>query len=229
MSVIVGITHSYNDNFVKLNTDYLKVLAMFGVTSLIIPYCEPCFESINEIFKIVDGIILSGGGDLSELLLSEPLSKFARNVYPKRDLFEMNLCKMAFEKNIPLLGICRGIQVMNNSLGGLICQHITGHSRDYSNASENDITHNISICKDSLLYKITDTQYVNVNSFHHQCISKISPLLSVCAKADDSVIEAVECKDKDFFLGVQFHPEKMVDSDFALNIFNGFINACKKN
>lgn len=220
MSVIIGITHSYEDNFIKLNLDYLKSISMFNAVSLIIPYSE----NIDEILNLTDGIILSGGGDLSENLLTEKISSKAENVNPERDIFEAELCRKAYEKNIPLLGICRGIQVINTALGGKIHQHIKNHISKYSDL-ENPIKHKIYIEKDSMLYKITKTETVSVNSYHHQCVSEISPKLKLCAISEDSIIEAVEGKDRKFFLGVQWHPEKMKNS-FSKNIFKAFIDSC---
>lgn len=225
MSIIIGITHSYENNFIKLSLNYLKALSQFGVTSLIIPYSE----NIDEILKITDGIILSGGGDLSEYLLSEEIDPKAEDICPQRDIFESELCKKAFEQDIPLLGICRGIQIMNVSLGGKINQHIEGHMAKYSQVpnKKNTITHNILIKKESPLYKMSKTETAEVNSIHHQCISELSPDLTICAKSRDSVIEAVCAEKKKFFMGVQWHPEKMSD-DFSKNIFKEFINVCKK-
>ncbi len=225
MSIIVGITHSFEDNFVKLGLSYLKAVSQFGATALVISYTE----NVDDILNLTDGVILSGGGDLSECVLSEKLDPKARDVYPKRDIFEAELCRKAFDRNIPVFGICRGIQIMNVALGGKINQHIAGHTEEYSIGSDNNIpiVHKILIDRESFLYKVTKFERAEVNSFHHQCVSEISPELSVCARSDDYVVEAVECKKRKFFLGVQWHPEKMMDS-FSKKIFEAFVNACKK-
>ncbi len=225
MSLIIGITHSYEDNFVKLNTDYLKMISLFGAINLIIPYNE----NISEILDITDGILLSGGGDLSEKLLSEKLNPKARNVYPDRDVYEAELCMGAYKRNIPLLGICRGIQVMNAALGGEIYQHIEGHISEYADLKDNEDTvkHKIKINKESRLYGILQSEYYEVNSFHHQCVKTTARNFIISAKSEDSVIEAIECPDKKFFMGVQWHPEKKPDDKLSRGIFQSFVNACE--
>jgi len=225
VSTILGITHSFEDNFVSLSLNYLKAVSQFGVTALVIPYTE----NVDDILSITDGVILSGGGDLSECVLLEKPDPRARNIYPKRDIFEAELCRKAFDRNVPVLGICRGIQIMNVALGGKINQHIAGHTAEYSVNSDNNVpvVHKVLIDKESFLFQITKSECIEVNSFHHQCVSKVSPNLSVCAESEDSVIEAIECKKRKFFLGVQWHPEKMMDY-FSKNIFESFVNACKK-
>lgn len=222
MSVIIGITHSYEDNFPKINADYLKAVSSFGAVSLIISYNE----SPDNILDIADGIILSGGGDLSEYLITEKLSPKARGLCVKRDVYEAELCRKAFAKNIPLLGICRGIQVMNTSFGGNIYQHIDGH---ISENSINNITHKISISKKSFLYNIIKNDTAIVNSFHHQCLSDVSPIFDISATSDDSIIEAVECPKRNFFAGVQWHPEKKLDEKLSKGIFEKFFSCCLKN
>lgn len=220
MRPIIGITHSYEDNFAKLNIDYLKAVSKFGGISLIIPYSE----NIDSILKITNGIILSGGGDLSKHLLSEKLSPKATNICEKRDIFEAKLCKAAYEENIPLLGICRGIQVMNTALGGRICQHIDGHMQ----SPEKTTSHKISIEKNSSLFKISNLTSADVNSYHHQCVTAVSSCLSICARSSDFTIEAIEAPNKTFFLGVQWHPEKTIETDeLSKAIFKNFITACR--
>lgn len=226
MSLIIGITHSYEDNFAKLNIDYLKITAFFGATGLIIPYTE----KVSEILDITDGVILSGGGDLSERLISERLSPMAKNIYPDRDIFEAELCAEAYKRDIPLLGICRGVQVMNAALGGTIYQHIDGHISEYADLKNKDetVTHGIKINKESFLYKITESEHWNVNSFHHQCVKIPAPGFMVSAEGGDFNIEAIENPEKRFFAGVQWHPEKTPDDKLSRGIFQNFIEACKK-
>ena len=120
------------------------------------------------------------------------------------------------------------MQVINASLGGKLCQHIEGHSIEYPLFSKDTIIkHNINIAKDSNLFKIAKKEEALVNSFHHQCVTTIADGFTVSARCDDTVIEAIEAKNKKFCLGVQWHPEKLND-DFSNNIFKEFINACSK-
>lgn len=216
MSIIIGITHSYENNLFKINADYIKAISEFGATGLVFSY----YENPDDILNISDGIILSGGGDLSEYLICEKLSPKARDIHIERDIFEKDLCRKAFERDIPLLGICRGIQVMNTAMGGSILQHIEGHIyKDKKSAS-----HNIHIEKDSFLYDIAgDSAFVN--SYHHQCVSDIAPVFKISAKAGE-ITEAIECPEKSFFAGVQWHPEKMYGDKLSRGIFKLFTEKC---
>ncbi len=219
MRPIIGITHSFEDNFAKLNVSYLKAVAKFGGISLIIPYSE----DVTTISEITNGIILSGGGDLSQHLLSEKLSPKATNICEKRDIFEAKLCKIAYEKNIPTLGICRGMQVMAAALGGKICQHIDNHMQP----PEKITFHKITIEKNSRLFEISKMTSANVNSYHHQCVTSVPPCFSISAKSPNFTIEAIEAKNKNFFIGVQWHPEKLLEIDKLSNlIFENFISSC---
>lgn len=223
MSVIIGITPSYENNYPKISFDYFKALSSFGAVSLIISYDE----SPDNILDISDGIILSGGGDLSEFLITEKISPKARGIFSKRDIYEAELCRKAFAKNIPLLGICRGIQVINTSFGGTICQHTDGH---ISEDDLNTVTHNILLPdKKSFLYGIIKKDIHSVNSYHHQCLSEVSPIFNISAVSDDGVIEAIESPFKKFFAGVQWHPEKMPDDKLSKGIFKTFIKQCRQN
>lgn len=157
---------------------------------------------------ICGGILLSGGGDIVPRLCGIDEYDPARltDPSPERDEYELELALLAYTRDIPLLGICRGVQVINAALGGSLHFDIGGHMQTRSREQP---SHSVSITLGSLLYRLVGTGELAVNSFHHQAINVPSPKLSVTATAEDGVIEALEAPQRRFYLGVQWHPEHM--------------------
>ena len=172
----------------------------------------------EEIEEIV-GLLLAGGGDVAPRFYNEK-NQGSHSIDVKRDEWEIKLVKRFREEGKPILGICRGIQVLNVAFCGSLCQDIEGH-RNY---------HLIEIEEGSLLYDILGgRKQIEVNSSHHQAIKRLAPTLRATAWSKDNIIEAVEGKGEEFLLGVQFHPERLiVEKEIFLNIFKSFINACGK-
>lgn len=213
---VIGITPSIDENFIKLNSLYCEAIEKFNASAIILNYSKDC----NNIINFLDGIILSGGGDISEKYLNEKIHPKANTIYPERDEYEIKLIKSALEKDIPILGICRGAQIINIALGGSIIQHIEFHMQK---EKRNIATHNINIIKNSKLYNILECLNTNVNSFHHQCIDKPGKDIIYCAYSNDAVIEAIEHKYKKFCIGVQWHPEALFEDNRQKNIFKTLV------
>lgn len=214
-----------------LNYDYVNAIISTKATPLILP-----FHNDKEILKrqvdCVDAIILSGGYDINPLIYKKEPLPLLGEILPRRDEYELNLLSYAIEKKIPILGICRGLQLINVYFGGTLLQdmsykkenlikHFQGHSPQLA-------THTIKIEKDSLLYKIYQTNTAYVNSFHHQAIEFLGNNLYPSAKSLDGIIEAIEHREYPFLLGVQWHPEMLFENDKASkNIFKTFIESIK--
>ena len=208
---LIGITGNFSDGNLSLAQGYYQSVIRAGGVPLIIPPYEDTDLLINTL-DTLDGILLSGGGDINPLFLGEEPSQGLHSVNPYRDRQELMLVRLAANRQIPILGICRGIQIMNAALGGSLCQDIytEADGTPLKHSQEMDRTfasHTINIAKDSLLYRIMRTEKLPVNSFHHQAVKAPAPGFRISATAPDGIIEAIESTEHKSMLGVQWHPE----------------------
>lgn len=214
--ILISPSFALENSRYTLANFYATAVKKSGGISVICPYEN--YDDIEEILENIDGLILSGGGDIDASFFNEPLSEKAMLVDKNRDKFEIELCKMAVKRNMPILAICRGVQVLNVALGGNIIQHIDGHVED-----DYELTHKINVVKGSYFDELFDDDEFVVNSIHHQALNELSSDFDVLAYCDD-VIEAVKHKNKDFIVGVQFHPERIYDKSNECKIlFDEFI------
>ena len=191
------------------------------------------FSNLDDIKKC-DGIVLTGGEDVhprfygKEIHYPNAPSEFEE----KRDEFEMATFKKAQENNLPVLGICRGLQLINCVLGGTLKQDLGELNKVHTRIWKDDKIHNIGIEAATLLNKISRATQGEVNSSHHQAIDKIGKGMKANCWADDGTIEGIESseRDKPFLLAVQWHPERMVDQENPLsqNIKKNFLAHCLK-
>ncbi|HMQ68051.1 MAG TPA: gamma-glutamyl-gamma-aminobutyrate hydrolase family protein [Ignavibacteria bacterium] len=192
----------------------------------------------KEISKLEEcsGLILSGGVDIYPDLYCEGGNVNSLETYtPERDDFELRVIDLAMNKKLPILAICRGCQLMNVYFKGSIIydlMDVCGVNHDRISETEGRI-HEVNIIKGTMLYEIIQTDSSKVNSYHHQAIDLLGDGLIVNAKSDDGIIEGIEYSDKKnkpFFLGIQWHPERFKDLNdpASENILNYFINECKK-
>lgn len=232
-SVIIdngGIFPGYRRSYV--NEDYVDSVVQNGGVPYIIPFTEDD-EVIKQQLDNVQGLILSGGHDVDpQLYGEEPLQKIG-TIWPKRDHFDMLLLKLAEEKGIPVLGVCRGAQIINVAHGGSLYQdlsyrkeltfkHMQGHTPDLP-------THAMKVNPDSKLAKILGKTEFRVNSFHHQLIKDVAPDLIASAKSPDGVVEGLETKNGNV-VAVQWHPEMLhrnPDVKFMNNLFKFVIDNAK--
>ncbi|MGB2824844.1 MAG: gamma-glutamyl-gamma-aminobutyrate hydrolase family protein [Phycisphaerae bacterium] len=166
---------------------------------------------VASVMSIVDGLLLSGGGDVVSLAYgAEPHPKTTYQD-PIRDRMEFQAVRVAVERRLPILGICRGIQSLNVALGGTLVQDIhsevPGASQHYTRERETVLAHTVDIEGDSLLAKVLRTTATAVNSWHHQAVAEVAEGLRVNCRARDGVIEGIEARDGRSILAVQCHPE----------------------
>lgn len=206
---IIGITGNYGDKGCELAPGYYKSVIRAGGIPVIIPPCEDKDVIINTLDKI-DGLILSGGGDANPLFWGEEPSPMLHSINPERDLAELLTIRLAYNRQIPILGICRGIQMMVVALDGSIHQdisHVEGvikHSQDLARDKE---SHSVRIEEDSILHQIFGRKEAYVNSFHHQAVRDAGTHFRITATAPDGVVEAIENTEEKPIIGVQWHPE----------------------
>ena len=208
---VIGITGNVSEGNLSLLSGYFKSIVAAGAIPMVIPPYEDTGLMI-EMLNRIDGLLLSGGADLNPLFLNEEPVEALHGINPWRDRQELLLVRLAANRQIPILGICRGIQVMTAALGGSLYQDIDTqmegkhikHSQDLDRAYA---SHIVTLEPDSLLATLFDSETLAVNSFHHQAVKEPAPGFRVTARAADGVIEAVESTEYKSMMGVQWHPE----------------------
>jgi putative glutamine amidotransferase len=228
MRPIVGITAGYRweREWFYLSHYYINAIVKSGGIPLIIPTIDK--PAIKKAISKISGLLLSGGFDVSPVFYGqEPIS--VGKIDPDRDQFEIEITKLAFKMKMPILAICRGIQVLNVSLGGTLKQRIEG-LKHYQQAEVSQVSHSITIEEGSHLHKIIKRQKLMVNSFHREAIDKIAKVFKASAWSKDGIVEAIEAKKIGrFVLGVQFHPECMFEKHPTVRrIFLNFISAAAR-
>ena len=210
---IIGITGNYDSGKCTLLEGYYRSVLEAGGTPIVIPAFEDT-DAMVSLLDCVDALILSGGGDINPLYLGEEPIRELSSINPVRDSQEVLLVRLAVNRQIPILGICRGIQVMMAALGGKLYQDIykeAGATLKHSQDTERHVaTHSVRIASSSKLAKIFGSTNLFVNSFHHQSVKKAAPGFAVTAVSPDGLIEAVESTRCKSMLGVQWHPECMI-------------------
>ena len=253
---LIGITGNFGDKGCELAEGYyLSVLKAGGTPVAIPPHHDK--EALISLLETLDGIIFSGGGDINPLLLGEEPIPQLHSVCPKRDEPELFLAREAFHRQIPMLGICRGIQVMAAALGGKVWQDIYAqkdpsksplkgetsfpdfspfkgepervlkHSQDMP---RHYASHTVCFKEGSMLQSIFgNKQTLAVNSFHHQAVSDPGPHLQVSAMSPDCIIEAVESSEHKALLGVQWHPECFIlnNDESHMSVFRWLVSEAR--
>lgn len=183
-------------------------------------------------FHFLDGVLLPGGSDIDPLHYGEEPLPENGALEPERDRFELPLARWALERHVPVFGICRGMQVLNVAAGGTLYQDLPSQGiarvQHRQKAPRDYPTHWIEIAIGSLLARITGETCIRVNTFHHQGVRQPAPGFQVSAMARDGVIEAIEMPHHPFALGVQWHPEAMIQSDPVQRaLFTHFVEAAR--
>ena len=226
---VIGISGNFGENGLELAEGYYRSIIAAGGIAVALPPIEDAEQVLGQL-EHVDGILLSGGGDINPLLLNEePLPQLGK-VNPVRDSHELLLAKLAYDRGIPMLGICRGIQVLVAALGGTLHQDIKACMPDAELLKHSQqmprfvASHTVTALADSIVGKTLGTN-IAVNSFHHQAVATPGPLLRVTATASDGVIEAVESTDFKSVIGVQWHPECFIlnNDTCMLPLFRHFV------
>lgn len=215
-----------------VNNDYIQSVAMCKA----IPYIVPMVyddEIIKEQIENIDALILSGGHDVNPLNWGEEPHQKLGGILPKRDTYDFKLLQFALEMKKPILGICRGEQVINVFGGGSLYQDLSLIDACYIKHNQqhlsNIATHTANIKEGTKLYEILGEKEIHVNSFHHLAANEIANGYIVSATSKDGVIEAIEKEGDDFVIGVQWHPEMMTkDYPIMQKLFQALVNEATK-
>ncbi len=204
-----------------LGLSYLRAVERAGGMPVVLPPLAP--SEVPSLLDRLDGLCLSGGPDL------DPAAYGARERHaelgetePALDHFELAIARDADRRGVPVLGVCRGSQTLNVARGGTLHQHVDGH-RQSELASVP--THSVSIALHSATGRIMGATRLDVNSFHHQAVDELGEGLCVAARAPDGTVEAIECREHPFLVGVQWHAETLVDHAAHRSLFRALVRA----
>jgi len=238
MRPIIGVTIDKNmkDGFYyqKVNECNLNAISQNGGLPIMLPITNN-EEIIDGYLNIIDGIYFTGGCDINPLLFGEEPIKTLGSVDYDRDEFEIKLYEKAAMMDMPMLGICRGQQIMNVAAGGSLYQDIysqridtNGHSPKFSFGGYEH--HSVEIMNDTKIGDIFKAEKIKTNSFHHQAVKEIAKDYIATAFAQDGIIEGIESIKLSFAVGLQWHPEIMYERyPIFNNVFKALINAAKVN
>ncbi len=211
--------------------NYTRALDLNGGTPFFVPLqlSEP---SLRAIYERMDGLLLAGGEDVHPREYGEEVAAYCGEIDEMRDAAELTLARWALREQKPILAICRGIQLLNVAAGGSLFQDIETQHPDpiahrWNKEAQQDRWHPVVIDEGTRLARAFGATQLDVNSAHHQALKQVADDLHVIARASDEIIEAVEGANGAFVLGVQFHPERMLEREpRAHGIFREFVNAC---
>lgn len=219
MKPIIGITSMLSikpkKNYNVISQNYIDSVIRGGGIPIIIPQ-NARIKDIPDYLSRIDGLVLSGGEDVAPFIYGENIRREVDYILPQRDFFELELLKEAIRRNIPILGICRGMQILNVCLGGTLYQDIkTQLENKMDHLPElmpvNQLYHTITIHDHTILRTLFKEKILSVNSFHHQCIKDLGRDVIVSALAEDGIIEGIEVKGNKNIIGIQCHPEDLTE------------------
>ena len=232
---MIAVTAARNDekNRLTILELYMKMLLRHGAMPVLVPIVTEG-ALIDEIVERFDGFVISGGGDINSCYWNEPLHEKAYGLDAERDAFEIELARKIYQMKKPALGICRGEQVMNVALGGTLYQDIPSQAEGAMNHRCGDRqlepVHNVTVKAGTKLASIVGEGVMGVNSLHHQAVKDVAPCLTVTAVAEDGVIEAIESSELPFYMGLQWHPERLGESNPGADaVFKAFCEVCTRN
>lgn len=231
--LLIGMTPSGTTELdLTIHHDYLEAIMRAGALPLVLPLTTD-EHMLTAALQAVDGVVVTGGADVNPCMYGEEKMPCCGKIIDKRDEMESFVVRYALEHNMPMLCICRGMQLCNCVLGGSLYQDIPTqyettlvHSRS---DDPNNPVHEAAVMENTLLHHIVNASSIAINSRHHQAVKKLAPGATLCATSPDGLVEAFEIPGKKFALAVQWHPESLSDRHAdAQNIFNAFVQTCTK-
>lgn len=226
---LIGISLGYSDKKNSVNNTYINSILKNGGVPYLIPVTDDV-EVLRQIVAQLDGIVFTGGEDFAPAYYGKEEHEKLGEVNVTRDTYDLTLLKLATDRNIPTLGICRGLQLINVGMGGTLYQDLPAEKpSDINHRQEEDgtvPTHSVSVVEGSLMHQILGKKEIQVNTFHHQAIDKLAPGLKIVGWSNDSVPELIEAYPHRQILGTQFHPEIFTAAGDALmgKLFKFLVN-----
>ncbi|MBO7675184.1 MAG: gamma-glutamyl-gamma-aminobutyrate hydrolase family protein [Atopobiaceae bacterium] len=234
MKPIIGLSPLYDTEKrgLWMRPGYLDVLYACGAIPLVLPFDSDKVD-VEQVLSLCDGLILTGGADVDPRLYGEEPMEQCGEIQPFRDALEVRLLDIALYEDKPVLGICRGCQMLNIYNGGTLYQDLTTQipgSLNHAMTPPYEMPcHRVTLEKGEPLHELLQVDELPVNSIHHQAIRRLAPTLIPLARSKDGVIEAVWMPGKRFVWGVQWHPEWIWNIDERqMRIVQCFVDACKK-
>ena len=231
MKKVIGVMPLWDEekNSIWMLPGYMEGIKQAGGLPFIFPFSED-EDEVSTLMEMCDGILFTGGHDISPDIYHEKLLEGLGSFCEKRDIMESIVLKQALEADKPILGICRGIQFINASLGGTLyqdlkLQHPSGVEH-HQQAPYDVPAHDVILIEDTPLQKCIQGDSLAVNSYHHQAVKELAPDLKAMAVSSDGITEAVYMPGKKFLWAVQWHPEFLFHNDInSRQIFFAFINS----
>jgi putative glutamine amidotransferase len=232
--LLLGITLGDDDRqpgFLRLREDYVRSVERAGALAVALPPCPP--GEVGAMLDRLDGLVLSGGADVDPALYGEAAHLRLRRVDRSRDEFELALVRETLRRDLPLLAICRGHQVLNVATGGTLVQDLPsvvagGERHDCAEPRDRRV-HPVDVRPGTRLSRAVGEGTLLVNSIHHQAVARLGPGLVASAHCpDDGVVEGIEMPGRRFVVGVQWHPESFwADPDSFQPLFDAHAEACR--
>ena len=243
MKPLIGVTPDFNAGDRKewggreptyfLRARYVRAIEDLGGIPLVLPLVAD-LDARRRLLTHIDGLLLTGSGpDLAPELYGERQQYTFHVMSQRRATFELEMAQLARAADLPLLGICGGMQALNVAFGGSLYQDIGAQQsqplQHRQSASATQLSHAVKIVPKSLLHRVVKTGRLRVNSSHHQSVKEVAPSLTASAVAPDGIIEAIESSSERFLLGVQWHPEFLFDRyEQHRLLFEAFLKAAER-
>lgn len=231
---LIGISVNIDTQTSRVHEAYVRSILEAGGVPILVPAVDDA-AALQEIVENLDGLLLSGGADIDGAYFNEPTLEGLTEIDPERDRYDFLLLRIASDHQLPILGICRGMQVINVAFGGGLWQDLPsqfpGNPLNHSVLTQkSQPVHSVKIETDSVLFTLFGKEEVAVNSRHHQAVKEIASGFKVSATSADGVVEAIEAYPQRRILGVQWHPENMAtegNNGEMKRLFNHFVNEAR--